>query len=316
MKKLLLLTLLTGFWAQAQTWTFADPTFKQLLLNQQIPQIPDAGFWLKDFSGNTILSLDLNGNGEIELSEIQNVKTAIFNSGSGIPVSFSSLVDFNLFTNLEELTIDYLICSGELVTSGMPHLRTLQLKGHCNFSLDCSNSQLLEEYTGQQTDSGNSYVVILHSVPNQITAFENCTHLKKLILNDYPYDFMSGTNNDINSSLSNYTVPTLDLSTLIALEELIDSSLPVHYTNLSSCHNLKRLHLPGKLNVDGGPYYSHDYVLTELPNMPQLEWLNLLDNHFTSLNISQNHQLKGLVVSGNKIPLLDLSGTPLLEQLR
>ncbi|OYU83138.1 MAG: hypothetical protein CFE24_12680 [Flavobacterium sp. BFFFF2] len=313
MKKLLLLTLLTGFWAKAQTVSFADPLLKHILITGNVQS--SGAVVLTNLSGNTIPSIDLNGNGNIDLNEIQNIKTLnIF--ASSPEISLATFEDFNLFTNLEELKISKFKSNSPLVASNIPALKKLNID-NVKFIVDCSNSQTLEEFI-----SFNPGFDFFKYNNSQIVSFDNCNHLKILNLGEnFLYSYYFNTEcPDTNVLNSNTNAPIvgspLDLSTLTELEILIDSYYRlISFMNLSSCHNLKKLQLYGKNNHGSGPNYTHDYVLNELSNMPQLEYLNLGNNHFTTLNLSQNHQLKGLAVLQNSIPQLDFVSMPLLEIL-
>jgi uncharacterized repeat protein (TIGR01451 family) len=255
---------------------------------------------------NDILSqtnVDTNGDGEIQITEAQNV--------TELSISSPIVKGLDDFVNLEKL-----VCSPDdngtpfnssytlyLDVSPLVNLKELFVSGNRLGTLDVSQNILLEELSC----GGN----LLNSL--QLT---NNVNLKRLVCGN------TGVSSDPISPNLNYNAfKTLDLSNNTLLEYVYCSYATVENLILGNNSNLKQLHCAnsGLTALD----------VTQLPNLEQLicgERDRLFyyypiyistsnPNQLTSLDISQNPNLWNLNCSGNLITSLDTSaqGSSLLN---
>ncbi|MBF6609326.1 MAG: T9SS type A sorting domain-containing protein [Flavobacterium sp.] len=108
----------------AQNVAIPDPTFKDFLVN--ITAEDSVAFDANDLP----ISVDSNGDGEIQFSEAQNVKMLIIQN-----VDASSVVGIEAFTNLVDLVINYVPISS-INLSGLSNLSSLDLIENNLTSLD------------------------------------------------------------------------------------------------------------------------------------------------------------------------------------
>ena len=101
-KNLTLIAILLAIFSNAQIINFTDPNFKTNLLSITSSPGPNVA---KDLNGNTI-KLDANNNGEIEISEAQNVSFLNI-YGQTYPTKISDANELKYFTNLTYLRFTY-----------------------------------------------------------------------------------------------------------------------------------------------------------------------------------------------------------------
>lgn len=267
MKKLLLLSLFfTG------------------MVNAQIVNIPDANFKTKLISSN----FDLNNDGEIEVSEVENV--------TYLDVSRSNITDM---TGIEAFTsLTYLVCTGNQITtlnmSNSQNLQTLycsfnqitslNLSGLTNLqTLNCDRNAITSLDVGNRTN-----LTYLSCNANQITTL-NVSGLTSLTYLDCFLNQISAL--DINSSTN--------------LTDLNCSYNQISSLNISNLTNL--------VNLNCGGNQLSSLSVTALTTIQKLLCNN---NYLTSLNITNLTNLKELDCNHNELSAIDISGLANLEILR
>lgn len=195
MKKLYFLAFLSIFLnANAQIVTIPDPIFKAELLAAN----PVDGYTASDQNGNYI-TIDINGDGEIQLTEAQQVYELYLIQPA------SDLTGIQSFTNLRTLDATYL------------ELEFLNVSGMTNLeSLDCSDN-----YIAALNVTGCTSLYMLQCDFNELTAL-NVSGLSNI------HQILCGSNN-INS---------LNLSGLSTLEFVSAPLNNMESINLIGCTNL------------------------------------------------------------------------------
>ncbi|MFT3796395.1 T9SS type A sorting domain-containing protein [Flavobacterium sp.] len=116
--------------AGAQIINFPDPDFKALLLGN-----PSACA----FNGSSAMTVDVDGNGEIEQSEALAVTSIVINNNAAI----NDLTGIEYFTNMSGLTVTYTSCT-TLPALTLTNLRNVHCNDNSITSLDFSNAMQLE----------------------------------------------------------------------------------------------------------------------------------------------------------------------------
>ncbi len=263
---LLLSFFLFSLFSSAQVIEFTDPNFKNALLNITVDSHK-----AKDLNGDWCV-VDTNGNGEIEVSEAENLSVLSVSSQQISNLSeiqyFINLTKFHCtsnqlieldvsdLTNLSILDCNYndlmtlefsgataltnLYCNGnelsELDITNLSNLMTLECEVNNLTSLDLSNSEsLLELICGY----------------NEITDLDvsNLTNLKDLVVDDNELTELDVSNlsNLENLFCSNNNIATLDASNLENLFHIEANSnnmiyLNITNTNLVPYHQVLRLY--------------------------------------------------------------------------
>ncbi|WP_125722075.1 DUF7619 domain-containing protein [Flavobacterium ustbae] len=298
MRKLyIFLFLLAPFFIQAQIVNIPDPVFKRIILYFSSP---------KDLAGNSIRTIDINNDGEIQESEALQISSLTLNKVNG-ESPISSLEGISKFPNLK-----FLECRSNNITS-----------------LDLTNSPYLEE---------------LDCSSNALTSLkiENLINLKILKCH---YNQITLLNISKLSSLKNLfcygnLIENLDFSSAKDLEFLDCGSNKLTFLNVSNlkelttlraywCGNLTSVNLLGSTNLTEIDFKESALESLNLSGLTKLVNLNCRYNKLTSLdvtgldsllsldcaynklsslNVKNMANLGGLDCSWNKLPSLDLTG--------
>ncbi|WP_333601227.1 T9SS type A sorting domain-containing protein, partial [Flavobacterium sp.] len=280
---------------KAQIVTIPDANFKAKLLQADV-----TNEIAKDANDNKI-KIDINGNGEIEVSEALLVSKLFYTSASsGGPPPFKNQnsVQSQPFTDLTGI-------------SAFANLTYLDVSVNQLTTLDASNNLMLNH---------------LICSANLLTSVNvsGLTNLKSLIL----------TNNDLTSldtstltSLNNLdcrgnAIPDLNLTLNTQLKYLDCSDNLLTALNLSSCTQLTNLQCSynqiGTLTVNAPAtllrFYCYQNQITsaiDLNNYSVLEYFDCDTNQITSLSFGNNNHLVRVWCADNNISTLDFSGTTL-----
>lgn len=326
-----------------KTKIFLFLLFNVIICNAQIVNISSPGlkYWIisstiantraKDLDGNW-LKIDQNNDGELQLSEAQNISYFIDMNGQS-----NNYDCIQSFTNLEEL-----YCQGNGWTIGinlsnLVHLKKLTLQSNNTTSLNISGCVNLQEINVRQNalstlnlsglvnliklDCSYNYLSLIDLVqaPNLIEL--ECTHNSIYTLNltnlsnleklDCSQNNLTNLNlvNNINlKELWCYSLhlTSLDLSNQTLLESILCSQNNLGSLNLSNCPNLKSLNCS---------YTGLSSINTT--NLPLLETLICNNNAITTLNLTNNPNLKTIWCNSNYLgpDSLTLTNQPVLETL-
>ncbi|UMY64751.1 MULTISPECIES: T9SS type A sorting domain-containing protein [unclassified Flavobacterium] len=338
MKKHYLFLLLAFGMAQAQVINFPDPAFKSLLLQAS----PSSMIALNSL--DQPITIDVNGDGQIDISEAQVVKTLLLYEPG--PVVINSLVGIKSFTNLEHLSVAGMSILASIDVSNMSSLKILQVLLYNLSSINVSGAGLtyLDIGSSQITTLDVSSLTLLQTLRctnNQLTnlllpsgasvlSSLDCSGNNLSVLN------VAGQNGLHYITCTNNQLSSLNLSGLPNLEGLICKGnsmtslvLPTSGTfkYLDCSDNLfTSMSLPSSVtNLDcgGNLFSSFDFVpvstkvLTcggslntaiSISNKPQLISLSILNSTLVSLSLSGVPQLKALYCSNKpNLTHLDLS---------
>lgn len=282
-----------------KTKIFLFLLFNVIICNAQIVNISSPGlkYWIisstiantraKDLDGNW-LKIDQNNDGELQLSEAQNISYFIDMNGQS-----NNYDCLQSFTNLEEL-----YCQGNGWTIGMNlsnlvHLKRLTLQNNNTTSLNISGCVNLEEL------SVNQNVLSTLNLSGLI-------NLKKL---NCAYNYLSAIDLTQTPNLTDLTcdrnsIYSLSLTGLPALEALSCSQNNLTNLNLTSNGNLKSLYCR-----------SNSLTSLNLSSQTHLELLACSQNNLGTLNLSNCPNLKTLDCSYSHLTSLNTDNLPLLEYL-
>ena len=331
MKHLYLVVALI-FWngAISQTVNIPDTSLKNQLKNftagsQKAKNL--AGQWT---------AIDTNGNGEIEVSEAEQISFVNVSCQTGLPcTSIGNLTGMEAFVNLEYFYCDNNSIASLAPLSGLTNLKHLGAGGNSISSLSLSTTAL--EFL---TLSQNNFTSLnLSMFPNlkelYISSMSNLSSLDMTGLTGLERISMYGT------ALSNFDFTpftalkyihmqscgftSLDVSTLVNLEELYCHGLNYFTTlDLSGNPNLR------KFNASGTPLTSLDFSscpLVEqvhcyqcnlqelnLTGCNALNWLRVSENSLSELEIT-SPVIYIVDVADNNLSFLDLSNKGILESM-
>jgi Leucine-rich repeat (LRR) protein len=285
MKKIyLLLFVLLGISTitNAQTINIPDSNFKGMLLNASPSNT------IASNSSHFAITIDTNGDGEIQLSEaLQVYQLQIMNA------NISDLTGIEYFANLSNLNCSHNQLTNLDIINTIPNLVTLSCNNNQLTSLTISSLTTLE-----QLWCNNNLITSLNLTLNNNLIFLDCSNnpLGEL-------DVSALTNLQILRCLSN-SLSNLDVTTLINLHTLQCNSNSITSLNVNTLANLKRL--------DFSNNAIHSIDLSALIN---LEYLAGTQNGLTSLNVSSSPDLIELKCENNEISSLDVSTLTNLEKL-
>ena len=324
----------------AQIINFPDVVFKSKLL------ATSATSNVAQNLSNINFKIDANSNGEIEVSEAQQV-SALYMVGS--PVSITSFEGISYFTNLKMFN-STLNNAPILDLSGLLLLNYLDCKSTHVVNLNISNCPSLNYVNASYNEMtsfnmvGDSNLVTLNLTACDLSTldFSNFIALEDINLKQCGQLAnlnVSGCTNLKKLNCAQTLLATLDVSGLALLETLDANSGVLTSINLSGCTGLEELQcnlnelstlnldgLNSLLSVKGGGNnltsmsFSGCPNLTELvldsnlfttfnpTNLPALEKLTLSTCELTSLNIAGMSQLKTLDVYSNHLTAVDFSG--------
>lgn len=289
MKKLYLFVLfLAHLSVVAQIVNIPDLQFKTNLLSgtatNEITQ---------DLAGNWI-SMDLNNDGEIQVSEAANIRNINIYSSNGSPFQISSIVGVKSFTNLEYLEVSDSPNLLSVDVSGMQKVKLVSFTGNINMtSANFTGCPVLENI-----NVSNSAIVNLDISNLPKMNILTCNGGKLQTINyagSTTMKYLLCSNNDIAS---------IDVSPLVDLYSFNISGNLLTSLDVSNLTKLETLNCP-----------SNQLTSINLQNTPKLKYLEASYNNLSSLNLSQSPALNYLRVFNNQFTSIDLSMVPLLQTL-
>ncbi|MGD1318455.1 T9SS type A sorting domain-containing protein [Chryseobacterium sp. 2R14A] len=296
----------------SQNINFADVNFKNALLSSQ----------------------DVNGDGQISISEAQNTIAIFIDTNKNITnlggIEFypnltilmiknnpiSAPLDLSQNVQLQNLRLGF----GTAVTSanltGLTQLKYLHIGVAPNTPLNVLNKPLLEEIVIEGTSTGGLSTIDVSQNPV----------LKKLWINDNNLTSLNVTQNPVLEELviqkittiptsistldvtqnpalkmlsitGHSTIPTINVSANLALERLFVGGTAITSLNLTNNTLLKFLDISNN-NFAGG---------INVSNQPLLEELHAPAAHLPSLDLSNNPNLQALTITNNYISTINVS---------
>jgi hypothetical protein len=290
----------------AQNLTIADANFKaQLLASSPFNSIAI------DFAGYSI-KIDANSDGEIQVTEANQVKQLSFTEVSGN--SIVSLAGIGGFTNLEELH-----CIATHVTTFdatvLPHLKNVDFLSNRLLTINVAGLSGLEAL--------NCYGNFLTSID-----FTGLVNLKELNCGSNYFSSLDVSNLSNLTKLdfdSNSINISLNLTTLTNLKELNCNSSHIQSLNVSGLGELQEIHcmynnlptfdLGGLYNLRN--LYCQQCHITDLNIVGCFSLVNLFcdSNAITSLYLWDNTHLESLGFSNNLMTTIDISHNRELQNL-
>ena len=280
MKKLLLLALLfTGF-AQAQIVNILDSNFKAVLLlagpSQQIA-----------FQNNVAVKIDLNNDGEIQLSEAALIDK-LYIDGHEI----NDLTGIEQFVNLKDLN-----CSNNYISA--LDLGTVNLQ-----TLVCSSNLISDMNISASTD-----LTIIDCSYNFLTALDFSAFANLTIVYVYHNQLTSLT----VAGLQNLQTISCDDNQLTSINL---SNLPV-LTIFGGENNLfTALDFSGTPLMNNIHCANNSITSLNITNLQHLGIIDFSDNQVSSLSFANNGFLWALICNNNLLTSLDISSLTGLETLK
>lgn len=160
--KITFLLLFSALISYSQNINFADPQFKSKLLQTAPGNISTGNIYAEDLNGNSV-AVDANGDGEIQVSEAQNIKVLKIISPSST-LQLSSVEEISYFSNLTKLNFsennlsaidlsglnsleEINLTKNKVASIDVPHLtnlRSLMIQNNLLTSLDVSDKTGLQ----------------------------------------------------------------------------------------------------------------------------------------------------------------------------
>ena len=306
MKKILLLscTMCLCF-GNAQNITFTDSLLKGALIDS-----PDVGYStsFKDLNGNVLSSVDANNDGEVSISEAQNITDIDF-----YYLPFTDLEGLQFFTNVKTInsynsfatTFNYpqLINLEELVLSTYSGQQTLT-----NFNVSNNlNLKKLELYTGiaSEVDLSNNINLrelrINDSATNLTLNLDNLINLRKLTyFGNLTTLNISDCVKLIEINIGYVTAQDISLSSLDTTNQPLLINLYISNTNITS------LDLSANLNLENVYVQGNQLQSINFGNLYYVRNLYCEDNQLTSLDLNNFQNLDVLSCSNNNLTELKL----------
>jgi hypothetical protein len=259
MKTILLLSCTFCLYlGNAQNINFTDSLFKGALIDA--PEVANGTSFI-DLNGNTTTNVDTNSDGEISISEAQNITHIDF---SYLP--FTDLEGLQYFTNVKTIT-SYNSLS---TTFNFPELVNLE-----ELTLTAISGQMVLT-NFDVTGNLNLKKLDLNSGLTNNIDLSNNINLRELILRDEASNLNLNLDNLSNLRKLTYygNLPTLDISDCIKLVEVS--------VTLYTEENV------GFLSID-------------LTNQPLLVNLNISNTNITSLDLTNNPNLENVYVQNNQL---------------
>ncbi len=303
MKKLYFLFFLAfSLLANAQIINFPDANFKAKLLSAS-----SSNSVAKNLSG-VYFKIDSNNDGEIQVSEAQQVRDLDVNNSS-----ISNLIGIEGFTNLE-----YLNCyNNQLINLDVtqnPNLVTFSCGNNQLIALDVSqNIALISLYC----DNNQLTALDVTQNPNLVTFYCDNNQLTALVFTQNP--------NLVTLRCQSNQLTALDVSQNIALKSLycINNQL----TNLDvtqnpnletlSCPNNQLTALDVSQNIALKALYCNSNQLTtiDVTQNSNLETFSCYSNQLTIIDVTQNPNLQYFSCQSNQLTIIDVTQNPNLESL-
>ncbi|KAB1228399.1 T9SS type A sorting domain-containing protein [Chryseobacterium viscerum] len=331
MKKIYLVILMTLFSVlRAQIINIPDPAFKALLLSADVTtnnHIASNSSW-------QYIKIDTNGNGEIEVSEAQNVWALDISA-----YNITDLTGIQSFSNLNSLKV-FGTKIQTLNVSGMQNLNFLSIQGASQINAlniaNCTNLQTLQLLSNDSLTSlslASSSLKAITLFSGKLNQFDisNCTALQSfsatstkitnLNLSNLPLlktvdlvgagqlqniDFQN-SNKIYSISITGSKLTTLNVANLPELWKLTcNNNYYLNTVNVSNCISMERLEL------------NFNEILSNLnaSGLPSLQILDIFWNNFSTVDTSALTALKLLKCSKNKLITIDVSQNTKLTELK
>ena len=309
-------------------------------IKAQIIDIPDANFKTKLLEANEInntanfldgksMKIDLNGNGEIEITEALKITELSIDNSNILSIEgikkFSNLKYLSFHNNkvsvfnLNGMNLTFLECSNNQITdldiAGLPNLISLGCADNLLTSLDLSNQKAntflslncsgnkLKDLQIQQFINIKS----LDCSENELTSL-NITAFSTLLNLDYSnnkipeYDVTNFLNLEdfrcVNTGTSN-----LDLTGLTKLRNIVCDENNLTNLNVSHLFTLERLFCS-----------NNKIVALDLKNLNKLQYLEVDNNQLEVLDLENLTELLHVHISNNNIKTLNINNASDLQE--
>jgi len=319
---LLFLLFFTSF-TFAQIIDIPDANFKAILVSEMCADTTG--------DGNLDSDVDLNNNGEIEVSEAEAVLYLDIEFLNNLA---SSLEGIQYFTNLERLNCAYNSITALDLSSNI-QLTILSCGSNQLTSLDISQNTLLTSLfcsDNQLTDldlSSNTQLTALHCNENLLTDLDISQNTLLTILNcgeNQLTDLDLSQNTQLTTLTCNSNqLTSLDLSQNTQLTYFscgdnlmtgIDISQNLNLETFScSGMDLSMLDVSNNINLTTLYLYNNGLTSLDVTQNVNLEDLSCASNQLTELDVTQNVNLTSLECSSNQLTELDVSSNTSIEYL-
>lgn len=306
MKTLLLLSCTFCLYlGNAQNINFTDSLFKSALINA--PEVAN-GTTFVDLNGNTTENVDTNNDGEISISEAQNILQINFYylpftdlEGLQYFTNVKSIISYNGYAsnfnfpeliNLEELMMNNVV--GQMVltnfnVSGNVNLKVLDINTGLIPAIDLSNNINLREL--RIRDESSSTSLNLDNLINlrKLTYFGNLSTLD-----------LSDCIKLIEVSIGYPTAANLGLSSLDLTNQPLLINLSINNTNITS------LDLTNNPNLENVYVQNNQLQNIFFGNLAYVRTLYCENNQLTTLNLNNFQNLDILSCANNNLTELKL----------
>lgn len=277
------------------------------VIQAQIVNIPDANFKAKLIASNTTthiiarnhsgaaVSIDTNGDGEIQNSEAQNIGELLFGGSLGYNMNIiTSIVGIKSFTNLKKITTSNFALVQSIDLSDMTSLQNITVE---------QNNALTSLYiqgTGATTVKVNNNLNLISIDAHNSTSLAN---------------FDCSTNN----------LQTLNVSGLTAMSKLTATNnhlVSVNLNGLTSLYeanflfnNISTINLQNNIALEILNLNSNNLSSLPLTATPNLKHLGIGGCNFSTIDLSHFPLLLSLVAPNNPFSLLDTTQNPNLASV-
>lgn len=239
-------------------------------------------------SSGTFITLDANGDGEVQVSEAAMVSKINIHD---LTDDITSLSGLNEFPNLTELTFtNPSILTYHLVFSNYPQLNKIKFSGGTVANVTIENCNALN-------------LILLGSYGNTVNIQNTSVHEANL-------EHINAVNISSAPQLKKFhlfgsTLSSLDLSNLPLLEEV----------NIYENPSLTAINFAGDISLKKLNLYSNKLSSLSVPNPSLVNYLAISDNLFQTFNPTAYTGLIYFDIHANQLSSLDVSSSPLLYQL-
>ncbi|WP_160138510.1 T9SS type A sorting domain-containing protein [Chryseobacterium sp. c4a] len=265
--------------ATAQIINFPDPAFKAKLVSAT-----PANYVAYNLNGSST-AIDTNNDGEIQVSEAQNISKLSFSS-----TSITDITGIQSFTNLTSLNASGNPLLTTVNVSNMTNLKEVALFTNALNAINTQGCNQLESFSF----SGNS-----GSISN--LSFLQNPSLKKLVM------------------MKNTQLASADLSHLTGLEDLfIGESTNLSFTSLdlSNNINLKKIHIdkPNLTSLTFNTLSLLEDITINRTQIPSLDLTNI--PKLSDLTLEKNSLLNTLMIQNNtNLEYVRIQNSPLLSSI-
>jgi len=323
MKKILLLLLMIGSFAQAQNVNIPDANFKARLL-QASPSNQVA------YGGGAYMKIDANDDGEIQVSE-----AIVVDSLQVGAANVTDLTGVLSFSNLKKIDFSWNSVAGPVDLTTLTNLREIESSMNPVTSLNIaglSNLTVLRCYNNQLTSldfTGINSLVELQCGGNQISSLNVLGQLNlKTLSCGYNLltvlDVTGLVNLEMLDCYNNQLI-ALDASTNNNLKSLYCGANQLNALNVSGLSNLMYLNfdnttvssvsLAGLTSLESLSCNSNQLSVLNLNGLNSLRTLSCTNNQLTALDFTGCLSLEIVFCDNNQLNTLDFSGNPVFADL-